>query len=103
MPTSADSSAVLHLGGALTIDRVTELKALLLAELAERPLQALNLRDISDIDGAGLQLLLSVQNGLPGLRLVEPSPAVQQAFALLRIESLISPSAEEVNGWTCKR
>ena len=96
MPAFADSSAVLHLGGAFTIDRVAELKALLLEQLAERPARALNLRDISEIDGAGVQLLLSVKNSRPALQLVEPSPAVQQVFALLRIEALLNPSAEEV-------
>ena len=87
--TPSDPSAVLQLGGAFTIERAAELKGLLLQQImAERP-ECLGLRGITELDTAGLQLLLAIKRCWPRLRLVEPSPAVCQVVDLLRLEDFI--------------
>lgn len=87
LPTSPDTT--LHLGGAFTIERAAELQALLLHELQQRTPQAINLEGISEIDCAGLQLLVALRRQLPSVRLIAPSPALQQMFARLRLNSLL--------------
>lgn len=87
--TPSDPNAVLQLGGAFTIERAAELKGLLLQQImAERP-ECLGLRGITELDTAGLQLLLAIKRCWPRLRLVEPSPAVCQVVDRLRLEDFI--------------
>lgn len=82
-------SPQLRLGGAFTIERAAELKVLLLAEIARTLPAAISLEGISEIDCAGLQLLLALRNQLPSVPLTAPSPAVEQLLARLRLTSLL--------------
>ncbi len=78
---------VLHLMGELTIVRAAELKQLLLSAAA--PLQ-IDLSAVTEIDTAGVQLLLLTQkqasNGQAPPRLVRHSAAVLEVFKLLNLE-----------------
>ena len=87
--TPSDPNPVLQLGGAFTIERAAELKGLLLQQIMEARPASLDLRGITELDTAGLQLLLAVKHCWPRLRLVEPSPAVSQVVDLLRLEDFI--------------
>lgn len=86
----ADTNTTLRLGGAFTIERAAELKALLLAEFGQTPPEAVALDGISEMDCAGLQLLLALRRQFPALRLTEPSPAVEQLLARLHLTSLLA-------------
>ena len=86
---ASDPNAVLQLGGAFTIERAAELKALLLQQIMENRPERLVLRGITELDAAGLQLLLSVKRCWPRLSLVEPSPAVSQVVDLLRLADFL--------------
>lgn len=79
---------VLRLAGEMTIYQAAEQKQELVQALAEAGsgLLEIDLSAVSEIDVAGLQLLLAARNacerrGSP-LRLIEPSPAVREVFAL---------------------
>lgn len=87
--TTGNPTSVLQLGGAFTIERAAELKGLLLQQIMENRPERLDLRGITELDTAGLQLLLSVKRCWPRLSLVEPSPAVTQVVDLLRLADLI--------------
>lgn len=87
--TSSDPNAVLQLGGAFTIERAAELKGLLLRQIMEQRPARLDLRGITELDTAGLQLLLAVKRCWPRLSLVEPSPVVTQVVDLLRLADFI--------------
>lgn len=77
---------VLRIEGELTIFRAAELKPLLLAE--PLPL-AIDLSGVTEIDTAGVQLLLLAKNTARAqqreLRLVAHSPAVLDVFELLNL------------------
>ena len=88
--TPPATPAPLSLGGAFTVERAAELHALLGAQLQQSPPAALCLQDISEIDCAGLQLLLALKRQHPQLRLSNPSPAVAQLFERLRLTALLS-------------
>lgn len=70
----------------MTIYTACELHAELLPWLEQARGWALNLADVSEFDGAGLQLLLMLGQHLKGmgypLRLTGRSPAVNEALAL---------------------
>lgn len=87
--TPSDPNPVLQLGGAFTIERAAELKGLLLQQIMEARPECLDLRGITELDTAGLQLLLSVKRCWPRLRLIEPSPAVSQVVDLLQLEDFL--------------
>lgn len=93
------NACVLRIEGELTIFRAAELKPLLLAD--PLPLE-IDLSGVTDIDTAGVQLLLLAQNTARAqqceLRLLAPSPAVMEVFALLNLatcfgETLAVPAA----------
>ncbi|MBI5255563.1 MAG: STAS domain-containing protein [Burkholderiales bacterium] len=80
---------MIRLAGEMSIYRAAELKPLLLQAIDEGgpgPVE-IDLADVSEFDTAGLQLLMlaRVAAGQAGreLRLLAPSPAVQEVFALL--------------------
>ena len=78
--------AALHIEGELTIFRAMELKPRLLAD--PQPLE-INLSGVTEIDSAGVQLLMlakkTAQAAQSELRLVEHSPAVIEIFELLNL------------------
>ncbi|MTW20961.1 STAS domain-containing protein [Allochromatium palmeri] len=85
-PTDTDP---LVLDGELTIYTAAETAARLRAHLAERRVCALDLSGISELDGAGLQLLLWLHETLRArggtLRLVAYSPVVAEVLSLLHL------------------
>lgn len=83
-------SNCLRVGGAFTIERAVELQHLLLGQLQQPGLQALCLSGISEIDCAGLQLLLALKHSNPHLRLSAASPAVEQLLTRLQLTALLS-------------
>ena len=76
-----------RLDGELTIYRADEIKSLLLAALAEPGDLELDLSGVSEIDTAGLQLLMLAKKtaltGFTALHLVGHSAAVVEVFELL--------------------
>jgi anti-sigma B factor antagonist len=69
--------------GELTIYRAAELQAALAQAIAGPDALALDLSGVTDIDGAGVQLLLAAKKSAPALTVQRPSPAVLEAFELL--------------------
>ena len=80
----------LILGGAFTIERAVALQQLLLQQLQQIGLQEVCLSGISEIDCAGLQLLLALKHSNPHLRLSAPSPAGEQLLTRLQLTALLS-------------
>lgn len=81
------AASTLKLEGELTIYRAAELKDTLLAPLAEATSLEADLAGVTEIDSAGVQLLMLAKqtaqaNGCE-LRLVGHSPAVVDVFELL--------------------
>lgn len=80
---------LLFIEGDLTIRRVQELKDVILARLAQSQALEVDLAGVTEIDTAGVQLLLlarrAAQSAQKDLRLVAHSPAVASLFELLRI------------------
>ncbi|MTW14434.1 STAS domain-containing protein [Pseudoduganella eburnea] len=81
--------ALLFIEGDLTIRRVQEMKDVLLARLAQSQALEVDLAGVTDIDTAGVQLLLMARRAAQAsgkdLRLSAYSPAVAALFGLLRI------------------
>jgi anti-sigma B factor antagonist len=102
---STPATSVLALAGELSIYRAAELRTLLitaLAGLAEGGTLALNLAEVSELDCAGVQLLLSAKKTALAsqrtLRLVGHSPAVLEVFDTLDLaatfgDPLLMPAA----------
>lgn len=83
----------MQITGELSIYRAAELKTELLLALArERDELALDLSGVTDIDVAGLQVLLALQVEAHAtgrhLQLIEPSTPVQDLFRLLDVGGL---------------
>jgi anti-sigma B factor antagonist len=95
------ASAALRIEGELTIFRAMELKPVLLAE----PLpQEIDLAGVTEIDTAGVQLLMLAKRAALAqqreLRLVGHSPAVIEVFELLNVaayfgDPLVMASSEK--------
>lgn len=81
--------AVLRIEGELTIYRAAEFKQTLLDAVAGAAVLELDLSGVTDIDTAGLQLLMlakkTAQAAQRELRLVAHSPAVTDLFELLNL------------------
>ncbi|NVO07955.1 MAG: STAS domain-containing protein, partial [Rhodoferax sp.] len=79
--TTADPSSVLRIEGELTIFRAAELKDVL---SAEPRLQEIDLSGVTEMDSAGLQLLMAAKQAATAeqrtLRLVAHSAAVIEVF-----------------------
>lgn len=88
-PTATNGAAegCLSLDGELTIYRAGELKPVMLEAVRRAAEPAFDLSEVSEIDTAGVQLLLLARREAAALdrrlRLQAPSLAVSEAFALL--------------------
>lgn len=80
------ASTVLHIEGELTILRAAELKGAL---LANPPPTELDLSGVTDIDTAGMQLLMladrEARTAGRSLRITSPSTAVRELLALFKL------------------
>jgi anti-sigma B factor antagonist len=95
MPTS------LHLEGELTIAHAaSQLEVLLEALHAPEPAQSLDLSAVTEMDSAGLQLLLALRHSLRErqceLRVAAASPAVNEALRVYGLAQL-APAQREVS------
>lgn len=83
---SNDDATVLFIEGQLNIYRAHELKQLLVDRLADAGRLDLDLAGVSEIDSAGLQVLLLAKRiamaARQQLHVIAPSPAVQELFKL---------------------
>ena len=81
------TSSVMSIAGELTIYRAAELKPMLLATLPGTGPILLDLAEVTEVDTAGVQLLLLLRREALGanrtLHLLHPSMAVAEAFDLL--------------------
>ncbi|MYM87592.1 STAS domain-containing protein [Rugamonas sp. FT82W] len=86
---AATSALRLRIDGEFSIYRAAELKEMVLTAVAQAPCLELDLSAVSELDTAGVQiLLLARQSALArghSLRLVDSSAAVQATLALLRV------------------
>lgn len=84
MSAAASSFAI---EGELTIYRAADLKTALLAALRETQVLEVNLAGVTELDTAGLQVLMlakqTAQADKRELRLVQHSPAVVEIFQML--------------------
>ena len=83
-----DGTAHLVIDGELTIYTVAELAAALLPEMGATPRVQLDLSQVTEMDGAGVQLLAVVQREASAagtvLTLTDQSQVVKQALQLCR-------------------
>lgn len=88
-PSHSPPPALLFIEGDLTIRRVQEMKDVILARLAQTSALELDLAGVTEIDTAGVQLLLMARRAAQAsgkqLRLAAHSRAVTALFGLLRI------------------
>ncbi len=84
MSTAAPTPDVFAVDGEFTIYTVQALRDALLAQLAQVPALVLDLQDVAEFDGAGLQLLVAAQHEARlqgrGLTVRAPSPAVMETL-----------------------
>lgn len=92
MSTAASTAAetsTLKLEGELTIYRAAELKEMMLKVFNDASALEIDLSSVSDIDSAGLQLLMLLKKEASRekreLRLIGHSPAIIDAFDLLNL------------------
>ena len=104
--TAEAPSHVIELAGELTVQAATELKQALTTHLTRSRGMVLDLSGVSEIDTAGLQLLLlakreAAASGMP-FGLIAPSSAVLEILALARLdtdlEDASSPGAPNGTG-----
>lgn len=95
-------SAAVHIEGELTVFTVHSLKERLLAALGQGEALRIDLSGVSEVDGAGVQLLLATrreaqQRGV-ALALLAPAPALMAALELTDLArewaELIQPETE---------
>ncbi|MCL6702585.1 STAS domain-containing protein [Pseudomonas sp. T1.Ur] len=84
-----DDTAQVQIDGELTIYTAADLAAQLLPRLGATPAMALDLSQITEMDGAGLQLLLMVQREAPKagtqLTVTGQSKAVTETLVLCNL------------------
>ncbi|AHL33544.1 sulfate transporter [Pseudomonas brassicacearum] len=84
-----DDTAQVHIDGELTIYTAADLAAQLLPRLGATPQMELDLSQVTEMDGAGLQLLMMVQREAPKagtqLTLTGHSNAVTETLALCNL------------------
>jgi anti-sigma B factor antagonist len=92
---SADTSAVagcLYLAGDLTVYRAAEVHAQLRGQLEKDPTLALDLDAVTEVDTAGIQVLLVADREARSrggqLRLLRPSQAVLEVMEILNLRQL---------------
>lgn len=92
---------VVHIEGEMTVYRAAELKPLVLEPLETDAELQLDLSAVSELDTAGLQLLLLARREAlahaGSCRLLAPSQAVAEVLAMLQLDELFSavPTAAE--------
>jgi anti-sigma B factor antagonist len=88
---SAAATADLHIEGPMILARAIELRDAMLGVLKQRSPIEFDLSDVSEIDGAGVQLLLLAKRTAmlsdKELRLVGQSSAVLRTLELLRLDA----------------
>jgi anti-anti-sigma factor len=98
---SPPGAFTLGIEGELTIYRALELKGALLAAVAQHDAVKVDLSQVTEIDTAGVQLLLLAKRTarLAGkeLRLLERSPAVVEVFGLLDLSAYFADPASAPN------
>jgi len=86
---SQKAPAVLQIKGEMTIYRALELKQMMMTALAEVEDLEVNLADVTELDTAGIQILMlakrQAQASQRQLRLTAHSPAVLEAFEILNL------------------
>lgn len=96
VPTAVE---VLRIEGELSIFRAAELKPVLLPPAA---LTEIDLSGVTEIDTAGLQLLLLARRAAQAqgqaLRLVATSPTVDELFTLLNVAACFAPGQDKTTG-----
>lgn len=99
--TSDDSPLQVHLDGEMTIRRASELKPLLLPALEHPGGVCLQLREVTEIDATGVQLLLATQVALRALgrpfHLQNCSAPVAEALAVLGLYDTLAPAGGSVH------
>lgn len=95
-PGTEHDPACLRLEGDLTIYQVSEARdALLALSLPPATHWQLDLAGLDEIDSAGAQLLLALQQWLGNTdnpaQVIAASPAARELFELLRLDSLYAP------------
>ncbi|MBQ5947357.1 lipid asymmetry maintenance protein MlaB [Massilia sp. ST3] len=84
---NATTPRILRIEGELSIYRAAELRQELLAALDGAAALDIDLSAVTELDSAGVQLLLaagkSAHAGRKALRLLAPSEAVREVFALI--------------------
>jgi anti-anti-sigma factor len=94
-----DGSASLRLSGDLTIYHAADLKQALLPFAAEGGAWTLDLSGVTDVDSAGIQVLLAARRTLAArgaaLRLTACSPAAQAVFSLYGIAAAFGTAATD--------
>lgn len=93
----APCAGTLRIEGEMTIYRAAELAAQLLASLGSDGCLRLDLAEVSEVDSAGLQLLVATQHAAMArgghVQLVAASPAVGDMLALLELAPHFGPTA----------
>ena len=87
----SSNGATLHLSGEMTIYQAGEQRLALLSALAAGGALAIDLAGVTDIDTAGVQVLMMAKKAALAsgqqLQLVAHSPAVLEVFELLRLSA----------------
>jgi anti-anti-sigma regulatory factor len=95
MPLKKAAPGQLSLTGPCTLDEVTEL-AQTLIPLADTgaPLQV-NLAGVTDLDYAGLQILLALHKANRKTRFIQPSKVVEQVLERMDLKHLLIARGED--------
>jgi anti-anti-sigma factor len=92
-----ERTPVLRIEGELTIYRAEELCNALKTALAIEGNLDIDLANVTEIDSAGVQLLMaaqkSVQAAKRGMRLIDCSPAVTEVFGILDLHAYFDVSS----------
>lgn len=87
--TMRDGDArALTLDGEMTIYRALELKELLLEAIQDGAGLELDLSNVTELDTAGVQLLMAARKSAPSFRIVAMSEAVAEVFATFDLGAL---------------
>jgi anti-sigma B factor antagonist len=97
----AAAAVRLSIAGELTIYRALELKRVLIEALEKKVALEVDLSQVTDLDSAGVQLLLLSQRTAEAneveLRFVEHSPVVMEVLALMGLSASLGARAEPIS------
>ncbi len=85
----ANSTNQIRVGGGLTIHQANQLKAKLIESSNTAEAVDVDLSEVSEIDTAGLQLLLALRLGPKPVTFIGPSPTLLRAAELLNMTGLL--------------